>query len=84
MKKPFDIFWFGESGPTWIETVDTLEVAKDRIESFPQNKSGSYAVLEHRTGNHLTFASKLQASDLREVRRGPRRRFVQRSLPTQS
>jgi hypothetical protein len=32
MKKPFDIFWYGESGPTWIEAVETLETAKTRIE----------------------------------------------------
>jgi hypothetical protein len=25
MKKPFDLFWFGDSGPNWIETVETLE-----------------------------------------------------------
>ena len=62
MKRPFAIFWFGESGPTWIDAVDTLETAKDRIESLPQNNSGSYAVLDQRTGNRLSFASKLQAS----------------------
>lgn len=62
MKKPFDIFWFGESGPTWIEAVDTLERAKDRIEALPQNDSGSYAVFDQRTGNRFSFANKLQSS----------------------
>jgi hypothetical protein len=62
MKKRFSIFWFGESGPTWIDAVDTLETAKDHIESLPHNNSGSYAVLDQRTGNRLSFASKLQAS----------------------
>jgi hypothetical protein len=62
MKKPFDIFWFGESGPNWIEAVDTLEAAKARIDCLPEAESGSYAVLDQRTGNRLSFASKLQAS----------------------
>jgi hypothetical protein len=31
MKKPFDIFWFGESGPNWIEAVETLETAEAHI-----------------------------------------------------
>jgi hypothetical protein len=70
MKKPFDIFWFGESGPNWIEAVDTLEVAQARmkklpqarIEKLPQGQSGSYAVLDKRAGNRLSFAPKLQGS----------------------
>jgi len=62
MKKPFDIFWFGESGPNWIEAVETLETARTRIENLPQANSGSYAVLDRRTGNRLSFATKLQAS----------------------
>jgi hypothetical protein len=71
MKKPFDIFWFGESGPTWIDAVDTLETAKERIEHLPQNNSGSYAVLDQRTGNRLSFASKLQASSIRTYQNLP-------------
>jgi hypothetical protein len=62
MIKPFDIFWFGESGPTWIDAVETLETAKNRIEQLPQSDSGSYAVLDQRTGNRLSFAAKLHAS----------------------
>jgi hypothetical protein len=30
----FDIFWFDEDGPTWIEAVDTLEIAKAHIEKL--------------------------------------------------
>ena len=29
MKERFDIFWFGENGPNWIEAVETLETAKE-------------------------------------------------------
>jgi hypothetical protein len=62
MPKRFDIFWFGENGPNWIDAVETLETAKDRIEKLPQNDSGSYAVVDYRTGNRLSFVSKLWAS----------------------
>lgn len=62
MKKPFDIFWFGEDGPTWIEAVDTLEIAKAHIEKLPQANSGSYAVMDQRTGNRISFAAKIQIS----------------------
>jgi hypothetical protein len=65
MKKPFDIFWFGDNGPNWIETVETLEIAKARIENLPQANSGSYAVLKQRTGNRISFAAKIRASGAR-------------------
>jgi hypothetical protein len=55
MKKRFDIFWFGENGPNWIEAVETLQTAKEQIEKLPQNNSGSYAVVDHRTSNRLSF-----------------------------
>jgi hypothetical protein len=63
MKKPFDIFWYGEGGPSWIDAVDTLETAKERIEKLPQSNSGSYAVLDQRTGTRLSFAAKVRASE---------------------
>jgi len=53
MKKRFDIFWFGKNGPNWIDAVGTLQTAKEQIEKLPQNDSGSYAVVDHRTGNRL-------------------------------
>jgi hypothetical protein len=53
MRKPFDTFWFGESGPNWIEAVETLETAQSRIESLPHANLGSYAVLDRRTGNRI-------------------------------
>lgn len=62
MKQPFDIFWFGENGPNWIAAVETLEAAQAQISNLPQGTSGSYAVLDQRTGNRISFASKLQAS----------------------
>ncbi len=65
MTKRFDIFWFGENGPNWIDAVETLETAKDQIEKLPQSDSGSYAVVDHRTGNCLSFAAKLRSSEVR-------------------
>ena len=65
MKKHFDIFWFGDGGPNWIEALDTLEAAKAQIERLPQAASGSYTVLDDHTGNRLSFATKLQASGIR-------------------
>jgi hypothetical protein len=58
MEKPFDIFWFGDNGPSWIEAVETLEVAKAHIEKFPQNNSGGYGVLDQRNGRRTFFAVK--------------------------
>jgi hypothetical protein len=65
MMKRFDIFWFGENGPNWIEAVETPQTAKEQIEKLPQNNSGSYAVVDRRTGNRLSFAAKLRASGTR-------------------
>ena len=65
MTKRFDIFWFGENGPNWINAVETLETAKEQIEKLPQNDSGSYAVVDQRTGNRISFAAKLRASGAR-------------------
>ncbi|MDX6711595.1 MAG: hypothetical protein QOH96_2611 [Blastocatellia bacterium] len=62
--KSIDIFWFDENGPIWIEVVDTVEIAKARIEELrkseklPQVKSGSYAVIDRRTGQTLYRSSK--------------------------
>jgi hypothetical protein len=58
MMKPFDIFWFGDNGPNWIAAVDTLEAARAQIEKLPEGISGSYAVLDQRTGNRISFAAK--------------------------
>jgi hypothetical protein len=65
VKNPFDIFWFGENGPNWIVAVDSLEAAQAQIAKLPQGPSGSYAVLDQRTGNRMSFAAKLQASGAR-------------------
>jgi hypothetical protein len=45
MKKPFAVFWSDESGPAWIDAVDTIEIAKTALKV-----SGRYAVLYQRTG----------------------------------
>jgi hypothetical protein len=65
MRKAFDIFWFGENGPSWISAVETLEMAQAQIAKLPESSSGSYAVIDSRTGNRLTFAPKLQPSRIR-------------------
>jgi hypothetical protein len=49
MKKPVDIFWFGESGPVWVEAAPTMERAKACINASPLKTSGGYAVVDHRT-----------------------------------
>jgi len=53
--KRFDIFWFGEKGAIWVEAVDTLEIAKVRIEQLLQSRSGSYTVMDSHTGNRISF-----------------------------
>jgi hypothetical protein len=53
--KRFDIFWFGEEGAMWIEAVDTLEIAKVRVEQLRQSRSGSYEVMDCQTGNRISF-----------------------------
>jgi hypothetical protein len=68
MDKPFDIFWFGESGPVWIKAVPTLESAKACINALPLNDSGGYAVLDQRTGNRITFTPNLIGSNGKELR----------------
>lgn len=53
--KRFDIFWFGEKGAVWIEAVDTLEIAKLRIEQLLQSRSGSYEVMDSYTETAFHF-----------------------------
>ena len=59
MDKPFDIFWFGEGGPVWIDSVATLGSAKARIETLPQRNSGAYGVFDQRTARCTSFAAKI-------------------------
>jgi hypothetical protein len=40
MKKPVDIFWFGESGPVWVEAAQTMERAKACVDALPLKTSG--------------------------------------------
>ena len=61
MDKPVDIFWFGESGPVWVEAAQTMERAKACIAALPLNNSGGYAVLDHRTGKRMSFEPNLRA-----------------------
>jgi hypothetical protein len=59
MKKSVDIFWFGESGPVWVEAAPTMERAKACINASPLKTSGGYAVVDHRTGNSMSFEPNL-------------------------
>jgi hypothetical protein len=59
MNKPFHIFWFGEGGPVWIDSVATLESAKARMETLPQRNSGNYGVFDRRTDRCTSFAAKI-------------------------
>jgi hypothetical protein len=59
MDKPFDILWFGEGGPIWIDSAATLESAEARIETLPQRNSGAYGVFDQRTARCTSFAAKI-------------------------
>src|ERR1700693_1006766 len=54
MKKSVDIFWFGESGPVWVEAARTMERAQACVDALPLKASGGYAVVDHRTGNSMS------------------------------
>jgi hypothetical protein len=55
MSQRFDIFCFQDSALRWLTAVDTLEDAKAHIEKLPESASGSYGVLDQRTGEMLSF-----------------------------
>jgi hypothetical protein len=59
MDNSFHIFWFGEGGPVWIDSVATLESAKARIETLPQRNSGAYGVFDQGTARCTSFAVKI-------------------------
>jgi hypothetical protein len=59
MKKPVDIFWFGESGPVWVEAAPTMERAKACVDALPLKSSGGYAAVDHRTGSSMSFEPQL-------------------------
>jgi hypothetical protein len=61
MKKPFDIFGMVKAGRLGLRQLKRLR-QKTRIERLPHANSGSYSVIDQRTGNRLAFAQKLQAS----------------------
>jgi hypothetical protein len=60
MEKRVDIFWFGESGPVWVEAAQTMERAKACIDAQPLKNSGGYAVVDQRTGNWMSFEPNLR------------------------
>jgi len=58
MYKRFDIFLFGEMGPTWVEAVETFEDAKSRIDVLlGETHSGDYAVIDLNTGKRVFLRS---------------------------
>jgi len=57
--KPVDIFWFGEDGPIWIDSVATLKSAKARAGTLPQRNSGASGVVDQRTARCTSFAAKI-------------------------
>ncbi|HWZ24510.1 MAG TPA: hypothetical protein VN037_04460 [Verrucomicrobiae bacterium] len=59
MKKSVDIFWFGESGPVWVEAVRTMERAKACVDALPLKAAGGYVVVDQRTGNSMSFEPNL-------------------------
>jgi hypothetical protein len=60
MEKPVDIFWFGESGPVWVEAAQTMERAKACVNALPLKTSGGYVVVDQRTGNRMSFEPNLR------------------------
>jgi hypothetical protein len=72
MDKPFDIFWFGEGGPVWIDSVATLKSAKARIEMLPQRNSGAYGVFDQRTARCTSFAAKIANNKTQHANSSPR------------
>src|ERR1700675_4249626 len=60
MKNPDDIFWFGESGPVWVEAAQTMERAKACVDALPLKTSGGYVLVDHRTGNSMSFEPNLR------------------------
>lgn len=58
MNDSYDILWFGENGPSWIEAVESMETAKARVAKMPQANSGSYAILDHHSGEPRQNAGK--------------------------
>jgi hypothetical protein len=61
MKKPVDIFWFGESGPVWVEAAPTMEGAKACVDALPLKIWGGYALLDQRTGKRVSFEPDLRS-----------------------
>lgn len=68
MDKPFNIYWFGQDGPAWINSVATFEGARAHIETLPLRESGSYGVFDHRTGNRLYFVPKIATDQALKIK----------------
>jgi hypothetical protein len=72
MENPFDILWFGEGGPVWIDSVATFESAKARIETLPQRNSGAYGVFDQQSGRCTSFDAKIANNRTQQGDSSPR------------
>jgi hypothetical protein len=54
-QSPLDIFRVERHGVLWVESAPTLEDAKARIQQLADRESGSYLVLNQRTGDKFVF-----------------------------
>jgi hypothetical protein len=52
---PFDIFLTQTEGVLWLESAETLEGAKARIQELAARSPGEYLLLNQVTGNKLTI-----------------------------
>jgi hypothetical protein len=55
MSTPFDIFQLDRAGVRWLESADTLDLAKIRIHELAEGSPGEYLLLDHKTGNKLVI-----------------------------
>jgi hypothetical protein len=67
MEHPFDISWFGEGGPVWIDSAATLESAMARIETLSQRNSGAYGVFDQRTARCTSFPARIAINRTRHA-----------------
>lgn len=58
MVPPFDIFRLDKDGGLqWVQTADSLQAAKLRIEVLALSAPGEYVVFSQKTGNKTVIAA---------------------------
>jgi len=55
MLAPFDLFRVVAGNPIWIETAQTLDAAKTRIDELMRADSCEYLILSQKTGKQLSI-----------------------------